>query len=59
MNEKKNQVKCETSYIGGIRELEFKIFDKQGRTRSKIVFDEENLIALRNIIDKCLNYKER
>ena len=43
------------SYRIGRKEAVFRIFDKNGKTRSKLTLDEEQLVAMGGIIDRILN----
>ena len=45
----------EIALRSGRKEAVFRIFDKKGKTRSKLNLDEEQLEGMRRIIDRILN----
>ena len=54
-NERKRRgVEWECSYCEGAKEMEFRIFDKSGKCRSKIQLDEKSLSRLKESIRKCM-----
>lgn len=44
----------ETEYCNRKAEMIFKIFDKAGRVRSKFVLNKNDLVGLKEHIEKCL-----
>lgn len=44
----------ETEWCNSEAAMTFKIFDKEGRARSKVRLDKDDLIGLKEQIEKCL-----